>query len=55
MIEKLAERHLNRAAFVYVRQSTLQQVRNNTESSRRQYGLEGREGAWISEGRCDRR
>ena len=42
MIDKLNERHLSRCAFVYIRQSTLQQVRNNTESGRRQYALEGR-------------
>jgi|GEM_PF-1442439 len=42
MTEKIRECHLSRSAFVYIRQSTLQQVRNNTESSRRQYALEGR-------------
>src|SRR5580658_3613842 len=42
MIDKISERHLSRSAFVYIRQSTLQQVRNNTESARRQYALEGR-------------
>src|SRR5580658_5293105 len=42
MIDKISERHLSRSAFVYIRQSTLQQVRNNTESGRRQYALEGR-------------
>jgi DNA invertase Pin-like site-specific DNA recombinase len=42
MIDKINDRHLSRSAFVYIRQSTLQQVRNNTESGRRQYALEGR-------------
>lgn len=42
MTDKIDERHLCRAAFVYIRQSTLQQVRNNTESGRRQYALERR-------------
>lgn len=42
MTEKISGRHLERSAVVYIRQSTLQQVRNNTESSRRQYALEGR-------------
>src|SRR5579862_1157175 len=42
MTDKLNDRHLSRSAFVYVRQSTLQQVRNNTKSGRRQYALEGR-------------
>jgi len=42
MSDKIQERHLSRSAVVYIRQSTLQQVRNNTESSRRQYALESR-------------
>ena len=36
------DQHLSRSAFVYIRQSTLQQVRNNTESGHRQYALESR-------------
>jgi DNA invertase Pin-like site-specific DNA recombinase len=39
MIDKINESHLNRDAFVYIRQSTQGQVEHNTESSRRQYGL----------------
>ena len=35
-------RHLERLALVYVRQSTLAQVRENRESTRLQYGLEQR-------------
>ena len=31
--------HIRRAAFVYIRQSSLAQVENNTESTRRQYAL----------------
>ena len=31
--------HLARAAYVYVRQSTMTQVHDNLESQRRQYGL----------------
>ena len=31
--------HLRRAAFVYIRQSSLAQVENNTKSTRRQYAL----------------
>lgn len=42
MNDKITERHLGRSAIVYIRQSTLQQVRNNTESGRRQYALESR-------------
>ncbi|MEE9295608.1 MAG: recombinase family protein [Phycisphaerae bacterium] len=39
MSEKITPGHLERAAYVYVRQSTLHQVRHNLESQRRQYGL----------------
>jgi DNA invertase Pin-like site-specific DNA recombinase len=39
---KVEARHLARKAFLYVRQSTLQQVVENTESTRRQYDLRGR-------------
>jgi len=31
--------HLRRAAYVYIRQSSMSQVENNTESTRRQYAL----------------
>ncbi len=40
--EKLTPSHLERAAYVYVRQSSPSQVRHNLESQRRQYGLAGR-------------
>jgi len=36
---KITSSHLDRTAVVYVRQSTLAQVRDNTESTARQYGL----------------
>jgi DNA invertase Pin-like site-specific DNA recombinase len=36
---KIEPRHLRLAAVVYVRQSTPQQLLNNQESTRRQYGL----------------
>ena len=42
MNDKISARHLERAAYVYIRQSTLQQVRQNLESSRRQYALQDR-------------
>ena len=42
MNEKITTSHLERAAYVYIRQSTLQQVHQNVESSRRQYALEDR-------------
>lgn len=37
--EKVTSRHLDRLAVVYVRQSSLQQVHRNQESTRLQYGL----------------
>ena len=39
MSEKIQSSHRERIACVYVRQSTMTQVRNNHESRRRQYGL----------------
>ena len=42
MSEKIKQLHLERGAYVYVRQSTPYQVRNNLESKERQYALEGR-------------
>jgi excisionase family DNA binding protein len=39
---KITTEHLSRGAFVYVRQSTPDQVVNNLESQRRQYGLADR-------------
>lgn len=36
---KLRDDHLKRQAFIYVRQSTLMQVRENTGSTARQYDL----------------
>jgi DNA invertase Pin-like site-specific DNA recombinase len=43
--------HLQRTAFLYVRQSTFHQVMHNTESGRRQYDLRGRAIAlgWTAE------
>ncbi len=42
MNDKITVKHLERAAYVYIRQSSLHQVRNNQESRRRQYALEDR-------------
>ena len=42
MSEKIQPYHLERQAHVYVRQSTMHQVRNNLESQRRQYDLRDR-------------
>ncbi|MDP1845329.1 MAG: recombinase family protein [Pseudomonadota bacterium] len=39
---KVQPRHLKRAAYLYVRQSTMRQVLENTESTKRQYALRGR-------------
>lgn len=39
---KVTADHLRRTAYLYVRQSSLYQVANNTESARRQYDLRGR-------------
>jgi len=48
---KVTASHLSRTAFLYVRQSTLRQVINNTESTARQYALRQRAIAlgWPSE------
>jgi DNA invertase Pin-like site-specific DNA recombinase len=40
--QKIQAEHLSRNAFLYVRQSTPRQVRENVESSQRQYGLRDR-------------
>ena len=37
---KVTPNHLNRDAIIYVRQSTIAQVRQNRESTQRQYGLQ---------------
>ena len=39
IITKIADRHLSRQACIYIRQSTLAQVRSNQESTDRQYNL----------------
>jgi hypothetical protein len=39
MSHKIRPAHLQRAAYVYVRQSTGHQVRDHRESQRRQYAL----------------
>ena len=48
---KVQNRHCERLAYVYVRQSTVAQVRFNTESTQRQYGLVGTaaEFGWLAE------
>lgn len=51
MGEKIRPTHLNRLAYVYVRQSTLAQVRFHTESTERQYALQekARQLGWATE------
>lgn len=39
---KVTAQHLKRDAFLYVRQSSLRQVLENTESTQRQYALRER-------------
>ena len=41
-MSKIAAEHLARQAIVYIRQSTADQVANNLESKRRQYGFADR-------------
>ncbi len=49
--QKITTRHLSRHAMLYVRQSTLHQVLENTESTARQYALRERAVAlgWSTE------
>jgi len=42
MTEKILATHRERTAYVYVRQSTMHQVRHNQESQQRQYELPDR-------------
>ena len=42
MSSKVQARHLSRKAYLYVRQSTMRQVFENTESTKRQYALQQR-------------
>lgn len=51
MLQQVTAHHLNRLACLYVRQSTLQQVFENTESTARQYALRERARAlgWTDE------
>src|SRR5215210_7268206 len=50
-VEKITSEHLRRDAYLYVRQSTLRQVLENTTSTDRQYGLRQRAIAlgWAAE------
>src|SRR6201987_453964 len=44
---KITPDHLARGAFIYIRQSTVDQLANNHESRRRQYGLADRALGWT--------
>ena len=44
---KIADRHLERLAVVYVRQSTRQQVAHHGESTRLQYGWWSGRSGWA--------
>ncbi|MGZ2487194.1 hypothetical protein ACVITL_005779 [Rhizobium pisi] len=39
---KVQPHHLERGAYLYIRQSSMRQVVENVESARRQYALRGR-------------
>src|ERR1700719_492724 len=41
-MNKISPDHLARSAYIYIRQSTADQLTNNPESRRRQYALKGR-------------
>jgi DNA invertase Pin-like site-specific DNA recombinase len=41
-MSKIAAEHLRRSAYIYIRQSTLDQLQHNPESRRRQYALQNR-------------
>jgi DNA invertase Pin-like site-specific DNA recombinase len=51
MVQHVTAHHLTRLGYLYVRQSTLQQVMENTESTSRQYTLRDRARAlgWADE------
>ena len=42
ILQKVTSEHLRRDAFLYIRQSSLRQVLENTESTKRQYALRER-------------
>ena len=42
MDDKITQEHLDRTAYLYVRQSTMHQVRNHREGQQRQYGMSER-------------
>ena len=55
MHPKITPDHLGRGAVIYIRQSTIGQVAEHTESQRRQYALADSARIWLCLGHCDRR
>jgi hypothetical protein len=59
MHQKVNSIHLKRTAYLYIRQSPLRQVFENTESTKRQYGLRQKAlalaGSWRSRRKSGRR
>jgi hypothetical protein len=51
MTEKIRSTHRERTAYVYVRQSTAQQVRHHQEGQQRQYAWRTMRPGWASRGR----
>lgn len=47
MIDKITPLHLQKTAFVYIRQSSLGQVRHHRESTERQYALQDTAVRWA--------
>ena len=54
-VSKVTAARLSRDAYLYIRQSTLYQVASNTESTARQYDLQGRALTLGCAGRADPR
>ncbi len=48
--QKVTAGHLKRNAYLYIRQSTIRQVFENTESTKRQYALRERAVAGLASG-----
>ena len=54
-MSKINKTHLERSAYIYIRQSTMSQVKNNKESQRRHKGYHGsRARALVPAGVYDR-
>jgi hypothetical protein len=51
---KITASHRSRIAAVYIRQSTMVQVRDHTESTTRQYALAGDRSGWVGRPKATR-